>query len=308
MITRLYGLLGSRCPLLPKKAVKLNHSLKSMIWIWCVLLILKISPTAYHYRCTISLHVIDITENYHTSILRPNSKLQLIGHLWCHTESQNLGAISIRKTVLPGMAIPMLKIRRPNGRLIFNMEIPYVDKTVFILRRGPGQPPLVQVMGYCLMTPKHYLNHWRSSDGSFTGNVGYNRVQLPDLFITIVTWASWRRESSVAPLFLQWLATQKTLKPHITNFCEGIWWLAERDTQTVGKGENAPCHYVIMACIFHFQRFQIPKYNPYRVVTCWCLRKMADIMHMKFQNGFLVNKMFVFYSNFIKVCSQGSNR
>ena len=31
------------------------------------------------------------------------------------------GAVSIRKTVLPGMAIPMLKIRRPNGRLIFNM-------------------------------------------------------------------------------------------------------------------------------------------------------------------------------------------
>ena len=33
------------------------------------------------------------------------------------------GAVSIRKPVLPGMAIPMLKIRRPNGRLIFNMEI-----------------------------------------------------------------------------------------------------------------------------------------------------------------------------------------
>ena len=33
------------------------------------------------------------------------------------------GAVAIRKTVLPGMAIPMLKIRRPNGRLIFNMEI-----------------------------------------------------------------------------------------------------------------------------------------------------------------------------------------
>ena len=33
------------------------------------------------------------------------------------------GAVSIRKTVLPGMAFPMLKIRRPNGRLIFNMEI-----------------------------------------------------------------------------------------------------------------------------------------------------------------------------------------
>ena len=29
------------------------------------------------------------------------------------------------------MAIPMLKIRRPNGRLIFNMEIAILDKTVF---------------------------------------------------------------------------------------------------------------------------------------------------------------------------------
>ena len=37
--------------------------------------------------------------------------------------ARDQGAVSIRKTVLPGMAIPMLKIRRPNGRLIFNMEI-----------------------------------------------------------------------------------------------------------------------------------------------------------------------------------------
>ena len=37
--------------------------------------------------------------------------------------TKSLGAVSIRKTVLPGMAIPMLKIRRPNGRLIFNMEM-----------------------------------------------------------------------------------------------------------------------------------------------------------------------------------------
>ena len=35
----------------------------------------------------------------------------------------DLGAVSIRKTVLPGVAIPMLKIRRPNGRLIFNIGI-----------------------------------------------------------------------------------------------------------------------------------------------------------------------------------------
>ena len=40
-----------------------------------------------------------------------------------YSHMNHQGAVSIRKTVLPGMAIPMLKIRRPNGRLIFNMEI-----------------------------------------------------------------------------------------------------------------------------------------------------------------------------------------
>ena len=44
-------------------------------------------------------------------------------HLFQFCNPPVLGAVSIRKTVLPGMAIPMLKIRRPNGRLIFNMEI-----------------------------------------------------------------------------------------------------------------------------------------------------------------------------------------
>ena len=43
--------------------------------------------------------------------------------VWLFCRYDVLGAVSIRKTVLPGMAIPMLKIRRPNGRLIFNMEI-----------------------------------------------------------------------------------------------------------------------------------------------------------------------------------------
>ena len=50
--------------------------------------------------------------------------LELIASLYEVTvHSLHLGAVSIRKTVLPGMAISMLKIRRPNGRLIFNMEI-----------------------------------------------------------------------------------------------------------------------------------------------------------------------------------------
>ena len=52
-------------------------------------------------------------------------KLSIINYFFSLPEEPlyKLGAVSIRKTVLPGMAIPMLKIRRPNGRLIFNMEI-----------------------------------------------------------------------------------------------------------------------------------------------------------------------------------------
>ena len=49
-------------------------------------------------------------------------KGQITGEMTCSGQLHQ-GAVSIRKTVLPGMAILMLKIRRPNGRLIFNMEI-----------------------------------------------------------------------------------------------------------------------------------------------------------------------------------------
>ena len=35
------------------------------------------------------------------------------------------------------MAIPMLKIRRPNGRLIFNMGITIPGKTVFLIETAP---------------------------------------------------------------------------------------------------------------------------------------------------------------------------
>ena len=67
--------------------------------------------------------------------VRPEYMAHIVGsdysfaHRWANTGYVHAtyfhcqGAVSIRKTVLPGMAIPMLKIRRPNGRLIFNMEI-----------------------------------------------------------------------------------------------------------------------------------------------------------------------------------------
>ena len=49
------------------------------------------------------------------------------------------GTVSIYRCHFTNIGIPMLKIRRSPDRLIFNMGIPYLGKTVFILRRGPGR-------------------------------------------------------------------------------------------------------------------------------------------------------------------------
>ena len=74
----------------------------------------NIKMTSYQYRKS---HCGDKT------ILRPSYLHNGISYTGKTTSLNWTRAVSIRKTVLPGMAIPMLKIRRPNGRLIFNMEI-----------------------------------------------------------------------------------------------------------------------------------------------------------------------------------------
>ena len=60
------------------------------------------------------------------------------GHnIVCLWGQNMMGPVSIRKTVFPGMGIPMLKIRRPVGRLIFNMGIAIPSKTVFLIETAP---------------------------------------------------------------------------------------------------------------------------------------------------------------------------
>ena len=74
-------------------------------------------------ECQYQLAIYDMNEFHGERIvLYYDGDLQLL-LVEIHSLVPHLGAVSIRKTVLPGMAIPMLKIRRPNGRLIFNMEI-----------------------------------------------------------------------------------------------------------------------------------------------------------------------------------------
>ena len=83
------------------------------------------------------------------------------------------------------MAISMLKIRRPLGRLIFNMGIAIPGKTVFLIETAPrcrkpnigsklshsslmtdavlqhrAASTLDQIMVCCLTVPNHYLNQY----------------------------------------------------------------------------------------------------------------------------------------------------
>ena len=79
---------------------------------------------------------------------------------WC-----KLGAVSIRKTVLLGMVIPMLKIRRPTGRLIFNMGIPIPGKTVFYIETGPRS--------YYLNKSVHDVLHRKAHWGATTSHLTF---------------------------------------------------------------------------------------------------------------------------------------
>ena len=87
----------------------------------------------------------------------------MVRHIIYGTWAWEQGAVSIRKTVLPGMAIPMLKIRRPNGRLIFNMEIAihirrslYWDGAQNLTKSDSG----MKFITNCQITTNLYNKHW----------------------------------------------------------------------------------------------------------------------------------------------------
>ena len=57
--------------------------------------------------------------------------------------TEPLEAVSIKRCRLSSVGIPMFKIRRSHDRLIFNMGIPYLGKTVYILSRALVRSSLV---------------------------------------------------------------------------------------------------------------------------------------------------------------------
>ena len=65
-------------------------------------------------------------------LLPPEMMIQLTEEYMWHQ-----GPVSIKRPSYLGMAIPMLKIRRPLGRLIFNMVIAIPGETVFLIETAP---------------------------------------------------------------------------------------------------------------------------------------------------------------------------
>ena len=95
------------------------------VWDLPLLPLTALQPTLFNGFCSYLIQALTLVRVWILLIIK--SIWLCFVALWNFTNTDWLfwvqGAVSIRKTVLPGMAIPMLKIRRPNGRLIFNMEI-----------------------------------------------------------------------------------------------------------------------------------------------------------------------------------------
>ena len=65
------------------------------------------------------------------------------------------------------MAISMLKIRRPLGRLIFNMGIAIPGKTVFLIETAPRA--LIQYMSYYRHDKTILRSSYRQNGIAYTG-------------------------------------------------------------------------------------------------------------------------------------------
>ena len=100
------------------------------------------------YTCYVLRVVCSFKSNlYHRIFYRgfPGSATDCPRGAWCSGLSTCLlGPVSILRPSYLRMAISMLKIRRPLGRLIFNMGIAIPGKTVFLIETAPSM--LVQVL------------------------------------------------------------------------------------------------------------------------------------------------------------------
>ena len=110
----------------------------------------------------------------------------------CNSIANAQGAVSIRKTVLLGMVIPMLKIRRPTGRLIFNMGIPIPGKTVFYIETGPW---------ICIVLA---LTHWLHYNDVIMGMLASQITSLTIVYSIDYSGADQRKHQSSVSLAFVW--------------------------------------------------------------------------------------------------------
>ena len=85
------------------------------------------------------------------------------------------------------MAISMLKIRRPLGRLIFNMGIAIPGKTVFLIETAPRLfvPIFIHKMHKNMTTPTSLLTHWGRDKMADISHIFKSNFLTEDMWIAL---------------------------------------------------------------------------------------------------------------------------
>ena len=125
------------------------------------------------------------------------------GNHWDYYPGAILGPVSIWRPSYLRMAISMLKIRRPLGRLIFNMGITIPGKTVFLIETAPLVSATYFKIGY------PYLKS--------AGARSLNEIQWPN------PWKPYRdiSQGSIcqATSRIEWTSGKKRCKHNSSSWC-----------------------------------------------------------------------------------------
>ena len=118
------------------------------------------------------------------------------------------------------MAISMLKIRRPLGRLIFNMGIAIPGKTVFLIETAPWYLGLTALP----ISHGYYIQNTHSKDKIHDDNIKWKHFPSYWPFVRGTTgdrWIPLKKASDAELWYFLWSAPEQTVKQIIE--MEVIW-------------------------------------------------------------------------------------
>ena len=120
------------------------------------------------------------------------------------------------------MAISMLKIRRPLGRLIFNMGIAIPGKTVFLIETAPiWRQNLGQLCPRWLVAWRHQAITWTSVDLSTLRSNGIHPRAL--------SWEDLKMDANKARMKFEFLKSHPDLPGWAVGSLFGVLWRKAHD-------------------------------------------------------------------------------